>query len=283
MEFKNIDHWKTTMKKIAKERKLDIQDVQQRYILEEFAQKISASKYKELLVLKGGFIVSTLLGLDTRMTRDLDLTCRTTIYKEDTIKEILLEVINTPHPTFFEYSLDHIRPAQEDDHYSEFVSTIKAKQGKSEIKLKLDISNNTLIYPKALNSSLPSLFNNEPIHLNTYSLENIIAEKFETTLDRGEFNGRMRDLVDIYLLMENNAFMIDSNLLADTIVKVSKERNTLDNLDDFYEIIDSLGNSQIFNSNYVKYLNDQYPSMSLPVSKIFDKFKYIYSLIVKVT
>lgn len=74
MKYRNVENWKTEMKKLAKLKKLDIQDVQQRYVLEEFAEKISLSKYNKMLVLKGGFVVSTLLGLDTRMTRDIDVT-----------------------------------------------------------------------------------------------------------------------------------------------------------------------------------------------------------------
>ena len=45
MKYRNVENWKTEMKKLAKLKKLDIQDVQQRYVLEEFAEKISLSKY----------------------------------------------------------------------------------------------------------------------------------------------------------------------------------------------------------------------------------------------
>lgn len=79
MKYKNIDSWKSAMKNLAKERNLDVQDVQQRFVLEEFAYKIGASDYKNSLILKGGFVVSTLLGLDTRTTRDIDVTYRVQI------------------------------------------------------------------------------------------------------------------------------------------------------------------------------------------------------------
>lgn len=45
MKFRNADNVKTEMKKIAISRRLDIQDAQQRYVLEEFAEKIGSSKY----------------------------------------------------------------------------------------------------------------------------------------------------------------------------------------------------------------------------------------------
>lgn len=279
MKFRNIDNWKTEIKKKAKEKNLDIQDVQQRYVLEEFASKISASKYREQLVLKGGFVVSTLLGLDTRTTRDIDLTCRTTIYSEKDIKKIIQEILITPTDSFFEYSLLSVRKAQKEDYYSGYIVMLNAKQDKTEIKLKLDISNNTLIYPKALRYKFISLFDNEPILLNTYALETIIAEKFETTLDRGEFNGRIRDLVDIYLLMNNNKFMIDNKILADTIIKVSKDKGTIHNLYHFDSIIISLSESEIFNQNFKSYLTQQYPDLKINLDEILDLFKQIYQIV----
>jgi len=112
MQYRNVDNWKTEMKKISRERNLDIQDVQQRYVLEEFAERIGASKYAEMFVLKGGFVVSTLLGLDTRMTRDLDATYRSTIYDTQEMYRIIQEIVDTQIDSFFEYSLKNLKKAQ---------------------------------------------------------------------------------------------------------------------------------------------------------------------------
>jgi len=101
MKFRNADNWKTEMRKIASARGLDIQDVQQRYVLEEFAEKIGSSKYKHMMILKGGFVVSTLLGLDTRMTRDLDVTVRSTVYSLKEMENILYEILKTETDCFF--------------------------------------------------------------------------------------------------------------------------------------------------------------------------------------
>lgn len=279
MNFNNIDNWKFTMKTIAKKRNLNVQDVQQRYILEEFAIKISKSNYKEQIILKGGFVVSTLLGLDTRMTRDIDMTSISNIYNKDDITEIITDIIKTYTHSFFNYELVSIKQAQKDDNYAGYVVMLKATLDRTEIKFKLDISNNTLIYPEAIDNKLKSLFSDETIKLNTYSLENIIAEKYETTLDRGEYNSRMRDLVDIYLLMKNNSFMIDNTLLAATIFEVSKDRKTKDNLTNFNEIIYTLRSSKIFNKNFSRYMSNNYPSMNITLNDIFIVFEKINEMV----
>lgn len=232
-----------------------------------------------MLVLKGGFVVSTLLGLDTRMTRDIDITCKSTIYSLDEMKTILQEVIETKSESFFDYSIGCVVESQIDDYYSGFIAQIIAKNEKTLIKIKLDISNNTLIFPDALKSYFNSLFSTKKIELMTYPIENIIAEKYETTLDRGEYNTRIRDLFDIYLLMNENSYLIDEKLLAKTIIEVSKDRDTIENIDDFDEIIELLEESQIFNKHFNNYKEKQYPHMNITLKEIFEKFNLINKMI----
>ena len=275
MQFKSMDSWKAQMKKRAQEKKIDVTDMQQRYILEEFASKISHSEHKDNFVLKGGFIVSNLLGIDWRTTRDIDMTFRSTVYSETEIRNILMDVIQVKDDSFFQYEIDTIKEGQVDDGYSGFTVTINALHGKTKLPLKLDISNNTLIYPKAIENTFKSIFDDKEIRVMSYSIENIIAEKFETTLDRGEYNTRMRDLFDIALLMESQKYLIDHALLAECIVEVSKERNTLENLNDFDEIINDLEASDIFNKNFDAYKNNTYPGIMLTLKDIFDIFSTI--------
>lgn len=91
----------------------------------------------------------------------------------------------------------------------------------------------------------------------------------------------MRDLFDIYLLMKVNSYIVDKNLLAQTIIEVSKDRDTLDNLEEIDEIIDSLLSSPIFNKNFIHYKEIQYPNLNISIEDIFEQFKLIYQYIKK--
>lgn len=274
MKYKNIDSWKNEMKRISLEKQLDIQDVQLRYVMEEFAIKISKSNYSNMLVIKGGFVVSTLLGLDTRMTRDIDMTCRSKVFTKEEITDILMGIVNVETNSFFEYKLLSVVATKKDDISSGFIVKINAVRDKTTMLFKVDISNNSLIYPEAIMKSIKSLFTNQNIRLATYSIENIIAEKFETTLDRGEFNTRMRDLCDIYLLIKNNN-ELDRKLLSKSIYEISKDRETLDNLEDYDTIVDSLKSSEIFTENFDKYIKIEYPNVSIRLEMIFEEFDNI--------
>lgn len=278
MIYRNTDNWKSEIKKSAKLKGVDVPSMQQRFILEEFAKKIGSSPYGDRLILKGGFIVSTLLGMDTRTTRDLDVTCRTTIYDISEMENIVNKVLKTPSDSFFEYELADIKQAQKDDENAGFIVSINARKDNISLNLKIDVSNNTLIYPDAIRTTLPSMFNEEDIKLLSYPLENIIAEKYETTLDRGEFNSRMRDLYDIYFLMKDSSQLVDKNLLADTIIKVSEERGTIDNLYEFEEILEELQNSTAFQSSFKKH-GEKFGFEDITLKDVFKIFREIHDMV----
>lgn len=254
MAYKNIDQWKNGMIKYAKEKNMDLRDVQQRFILEEFAEKISNSKYRDSLIIKGGFVVSNLLGFENRTTLDMDATVNSTVYSVEEINNMITDIIEEDiTKSFFDYSIGDIKEGQSDDGYPGYSVSILALKGKTRLNLKIDISNNTLIYPEAIEHTFISLFSDKKINVCTYAVENIIAEKIETTLDRGIYNTRMRDLFDVYNLLTQKDISIDMNVLIDSFVNVSKSRNTLNNIYDYEELISELSESAVFKENFNRF------------------------------
>lgn len=254
MAYKNIDQWKNGMIKYAKEKNMDLRDVQQRFILEEFAEKISNSKYRDSLIIKGGFVVSNLLGFENRTTLDMDATVNSTVYSVEEINNMIIDIIEEDiTKSFFDYRIGDIKEGQSDDGYPGYIVSILALKGKTRLNLKIDISNNTLIYPEAIEHTFNSLFSDKKINVCTYAVENIIAEKIETTLDRGIYNTRMRDLFDVYNLLTQKDISIDMNVLIDSFVNVSKSRNTLNNIYDYEELISELSESAVFEENFNRF------------------------------
>lgn len=269
------------MKRLSDINNIDVQAMQQRYILEEFARKISKSKHKNSIVLKGGFVVSALLGIDERKTRDIDFTYNSTIYSIDEIRCIIEDICSTDTDSFFNYEIASISEEQLDDHYSGYSCLLDAINGKARLHLKLDISNNSLIYPKGIETKVHSFIDDDNIDVLSYPIENIIAEKYETTLDRGEFNSRIRDLFDVHFLYQENHHLIDDKLLVKTIIAVSKDRNTYDNLFDYDELIDELLRSEIFNKNFNNYKSKYYKHREETINDIFHTFGMINNLVQK--
>ena len=74
MITKNPMQLKAFMKKKAAEKNISAQLVMQNYMMERLLERVSLSKYKENFILKGGFLIAAIVGLDTRTTMDLDAT-----------------------------------------------------------------------------------------------------------------------------------------------------------------------------------------------------------------
>ena len=277
MAFTSMDAWKSAMKAFAKHSNVSVADMQQRYILDEFASKIGESPYRDSLVLKGGFIVSNLLGIDSRTTKDIDMTFNSVIYDEKQIRSILEDIVSVQNDTFFHFEIQSIKTGQVDDGHSGFMVTLNAIHDRTRLTMKLDISNNTLIYPRAIQFSYQNAITGEPIGVMSYCIENIIAEKFETTLDRGEYNTRMRDLFDIVMLKDTQNHLIDPQTLSNCIVEVSNERGTMENLYHYDVLTDELRGSPVFHKNFEQYKKRTYPRSDVTLQKIFRVFDEVYN------
>ena len=58
----------------------------------------------------------------------------------------------------------------------------------------------------------------------TYPIETIISEKFQTIIEKGVLNSRMKDYYDLYYLLNNNYYKHD--ILREAIHRTFTQRNT---------------------------------------------------------
>lgn len=91
--MKNAMQLKAVIKNIAKEKNISAQLVLQNYMLERFLERVSLSKYRNNCIIKGGFLISSMVGLDSRATMDMDFTIKNYPVNEDTIKKMIEDVI----------------------------------------------------------------------------------------------------------------------------------------------------------------------------------------------
>ena len=89
--MKNATQLKAIIKNLAKEKHISAQLVMQNFMLERLLERISVSKYKQNYILKGGFLIAAMVGLDTRATMDMDATIKGLPVNEQTIREMFGE------------------------------------------------------------------------------------------------------------------------------------------------------------------------------------------------
>ena len=209
----------------AKEHGILAQVVLQNYMFECLLDRISRSKYVDNFVIKGGILVSSLVGLDVRSTMDMDTTLVHLSLTEEKIKEAMNTIIAVPADDGVVFNFISVEPIRKDDVYGGFCLRLDAKYESIETPLSIDISTGDAITPEPMNYGYKRLFNSENvIPLRSYPLETVLAEKIETIITRGILNTRPRDFYDVYILTKTQGY--NAETLRKAIFATAEHRGT---------------------------------------------------------
>ena len=108
----NADGWKSMIKRFAAENEIKIQEAQYLYLLEDFAKLIATSDVRENIIFKGGFIISHVVGIENRKTRDLDIvSSEIDLSKEEQVRNMFIDICGNSQKnlSFFDYEFKNIK------------------------------------------------------------------------------------------------------------------------------------------------------------------------------
>ena len=235
----NAQSVKDKLKTIAKQRNVDFNLVMRFYTYDGFMERLVTSKYKNNFILKGGFYLSKLFGIDNRSTIDIDTAIQNTELDKENIKNIINEILNIDTNDNVIFLLEEITSIREEDEYGGLRVTVIFKLDNIKDKFHIDIATGDPIYPGPKYYNYQTLINNKEYEVLTYSIETILAEKIETILSKLEKSSRMKDYYDIYMIYKFEFERINKNNLKITIEKTFKKRNFNQNPIKNIEIIKS--------------------------------------------
>lgn len=251
--MKNAMQLKAYVKNLAKEKKISAQIVLQNYMLERLLERISVSEYKDNFILKGGFLLAAMVGLDTRATMDMDATIKGLPVTKETISQMFIDIcqIHIDDDISFEFSgIDDIR---EDDEYSGFRVSLSGNYPPMAVPLKIDITTGDKITPREMVYTFNLMFEERSINVLAYTLETILAEKLETIISRGDQNTRPRDFYDVYILNTLQKKNIDNQILKEAFAATVKKRGTEHIVTNYKEIIETVLNSSAMKDQWTRY------------------------------
>ncbi len=258
----NIESIKGKIRNFSENNNLSSQEILQMYFFERFLDRLSKSKYNKNFVIKGGFLVSSIIGIENRTTMDMDTTLKGLPLKEDIIKEIVEEILDISVDDGIEFEMTSIEYIREDDDYENFRISLIAKIGRTKNPMKLDITTGDVITPKEIEYSYSCIFSDENIKVFAYPIETILAEKYESIIKRNIATTRMRDFYDVYTLYELKKEEIDYKILSEAIEKTARKRSSIEIFSDYEEIIEDIrSDSHLINLwniyvNENKYIGD---------------------------
>ena len=191
---------KDKLKNISKEKNVDFNTLLRLYMYDRFIERLSVSKHKDNFILKGGFYLSTLFGVENRTTMDIDTAFRNANFNEETIVKMIKEIVSIEIDDNAKLSYLGISPIRDEDEYGGFRADIQIEIDNIKEKFHIDIAAGDPITPKEINYKYKPILCDSYVKLWAYNIETVLAEKIETILSRVELNGRMRDFYDIYLI-----------------------------------------------------------------------------------
>ena len=251
--MKTSEQIKGAIRNISKKTGVNPNSLLQMCLFEGILEKLSKSKYSENFILKGGLLISSLIGVDMRSTMDMDTTIKGIPLNEVSITKILNEILAIKIDADIEYRLIKFLPIRQEDVYEDFCASISCTFGKINANLNIDITTGDVITPKEINYSYSKILEEGTIPIMTYTIETILAEKFETISSRNITTTRARDFYDLYMIYSIYKDKIDKGILRKAIERTSKYRGSFETALQYKEIVELFRESEIPKELWKKY------------------------------
>ena len=252
--MKTSEQIKGAIRNISKKTGINPNSLLQMCLFEGVLEKLSKSRYNKNFILKGGLLISSLIGIDMRSTMDMDTTIKGIPVNEKTISKILKEILEIEIDADINYKLVKLIPIRQKDVYEDFCAKISCTFGKINAVLNIDITTGDVITPREMRYFYSKILESGTIPIMTYTIESVIAEKFETISSRNITTTRARDFYDLYMLYHLYKDKIDKNILRKAIERTSEYRNSIKSISQYKEIVDLFKISQTTKTLWEKYI-----------------------------
>lgn len=268
---------KGRIKSVAKQNNADARTLMRIYMMERFLERLAQSEYRDNFIIKGGILVTAMIGVAHRSTMDIDTSMKNLNLSAEDALRVVNQVKDIDLDDCVSFDVKDVSNIMDEMEYPGIRVTMNANVGRLITPLKIDISTGDVITPRAIEFNYDLLLEDRSISLWSYNLETILAEKLQTVLARGILNTRMRDFYDIRMLLDTYEDKVNKAVLKDAFAATCKKRGTdhlLEQTEEIIKIIEANEQLQVLWRAYQKkysYAADiDYASVISGVRKLMD-------------
>jgi predicted nucleotidyltransferase component of viral defense system len=272
----NTMQLKAQIKNIASKNHMPAQAVLQNFMQECLLERISISKYKDMFILKGGMLISSLVGINSRTTMDMDTTLSGYPLTEESIRKAISEICSILLKDEVIFFFGSIEPIHEEEEYGGFRVAILAEFGSIRTPLKIDITTGDVITPRAIRYSFRSNFEDKKIKIWAYNLETILAEKVETILRRSVLNTCPRDFYDVYIITKTKQKTIDEQMFLAALEATSQKRMSQHAIEEKEKIIRNIQADPLMKIRWERYCRDNYYAKGIGFDELMKAIEDIF-------
>ena len=277
--MKTPEQLKGSIRSMAAKKNLHAQEVLQMFLFERILERLAVSRYQNNFILKGGLLISSMIGISERTTMDMDTTVRGIQMEEDEIVAAVNEIlaIDVGDGIIFEYQ--GIEPIREEDAYNNFRVHLRAKYGKIDSPMKIDVTTGDVITPAAIRYDFPMLFDDKTVPVMAYTLETVLAEKYETIIRRNIGTTRARDFYDLHTLYRSRKNEIRPEILKAAVLHTAKKRDSVDDIHDWKDIMTDIREEPALYQLWDNYVADNKYIGELAFHEVLDTVEEVAKLL----
>lgn len=277
--MKTPEQLKGSIRSMAAKKNLRAQEVLQMFLFERILERLVLSKYHNNFILKGGLLISSMIGISERTTMDMDTTVRGIQMEEDEIVAAVNEIlaIDVGDGITFEYK--GIEPIREEDAYNNFRVHLRAKYGKIDSPMKIDVTTGDVITPAAIQYDFPMLFDDKTVPVMAYTLETVLAEKYETIIRRNIGTTRARDFYDLHTLYRGRKDEIRLEILRAAVLHTAQKRDSVDDIHDWKDILSDIREEPVLYQLWDNYVADNKYIGELAFHEVLDTVEEVAKLL----
>lgn len=234
--IKNERQLKDKIKIFSKGEGIKFQSYLKLFFIERLLQRISQSKYKDKIIIKGGVLMISIFGAEERLTKDIDSTIQNILFTKENLEKVFTEIINIDLKDRVQIEIIGFKENMLNKFQSGFELTLKFVFDKIRDIISFDLSRGDWIIPEEINKKYKTFLGDEEFELFFFPIESVIGEKFHAILDGDLHNTRMKDFYDMHFVskLESHNFQI----INDACEKIFEKHNSKELLEEGKEILE---------------------------------------------
>ena len=251
----------------------------QLFYFERILERISISNYRWQIILKGGFLLTSIIGDDERTTKDMDATLKGIPLTKNDVEKLFTEILNINVDDSVSFQIVSIKDIRLEDEYGGFRLNILSKLGNNKTYITIELTTGDVITPREMKYNYNCIFEDKTIPIMSYTLETLLAEKFQTIVTRGLLNTRLKDFYDVYILINTKIDDLNRSNLIKAIKNTFKWRETNFDLEQFNEVINDLSDDNNMNNLWNEYVSKNSYAKNVKFEDTINALKQIIEIL----
>ena len=264
---------------ISKQTGLTFNSVMTYYFLEVILKKLSRSSYADHYIFKGGFLLSNIIGVESRSTVDIDFLFHKQTLSEENVQQQLEEILSEVKNNI-QFSIQSITTIKESDNYGGYRATILCQLENIKQIIHLDIATGDVVTPQPITYDYKAIFNDENFPIIAYTIETVLAEKLQTIYSRSFLNSRSKEFYDIYILSKLKKDDIDLAQLKMACERTFSYRETELNFNNIIQLLETFKSDSTQQQQWQNYSKKYSYTKGISFSEILDEMIRLLSLLI---